>query len=202
MFRSSFLLFSLLCVFSSGACAIDLVVASNTPKAALASDRPVANPALQALMEQDQAARSGGTIDWKKVTEEDTVRRAEVMKLVASGALMTADDYFNAALIFQHGQQPEDIRMAFSLSTIAIKLDPENKRARWLSAASWDRILMQLDKPQWYGTQFRKAHAPGSKFELYKLDETAVTDEDRKVLNVPTLDEAKARVKSMNASDK
>ena len=163
---------------------------------------PSSNPALRALKAQDQAARSGDAIDWKKVTEQDTVRRAEVAKMLAIGSLMTSEDYYNAALIYQHGQRPENIRMAFSLSTIAIQLDPENKQAKWLSAASWDRILMQLDKPQWYGTQFRKAQTPGSQFELYKVDETAVTDEERKALGVPTLAEARARAQSMNAPAK
>lgn len=166
--------------------------------AASAADAPPANAALRALKEQDQAARSGGAIDWKKVTEDDTARRAEVTKLLALGALATSEDYYHAALIFQHGQQADDIRMAFSLATIAIKLDPDNKQAKWLSAASWDRILMQLNKPQWYGTQFRKENTPGSKFELYKVDETAVSDEDRKALNVPTLEAARARAQSMN----
>jgi hypothetical protein len=166
---------------------------------AVAADRPASNAALQALKEQDQAARSGSAIDWYKVAEEDTVRRAEVMKLVATGALMTAEDYINAALIFQHGQQPEDIRMAFSMSTIAIRLDPESKRAKSLSASNWDRILMRLEKPQWYGTQFKKDHVAGGKWELYQIDETAVTDADRKALYVPTLEEAKAHVQTLNA---
>jgi hypothetical protein len=161
---------------------------------------PVSNEALRALMLADQAARAPavGIIDWAKVTEDDKARRMAVLELLQAGKVQTADDYFNAALVFQHGQEADDIRLAFSLSSIAHKLAPGNKDASWLTAASWDRILMQMNQPQWYGTQFSKAHAPGSKWELYKIDEKAVTDDERRALNVRTLDEAKQKAKALN----
>lgn len=167
---------------------------------ALAQADPVSNEALKALMAADQAARTpaSGTIDWARVSADDKARRAAVLQLLKAGKVQTADDYYNAALVFQHGQEPADIRLAFSLSSIAHQLAPDNKAASWLTAASWDRILMQSKQPQWYGTQFSKAHAPGSKWELYKVDETAVTDAERRALNVPTLDEAKQRAKALN----
>jgi hypothetical protein len=88
------------------------------------------------------------------------------------------------------GDTANDIRLAYSLATTSMALDPDAPRCRWLSAAAWDRILVQLNKPQWYGTQFKIS--PSGQWELHPVDETAVTDQDRGALNVPPLSEAKA----------
>src|SRR6266446_640211 len=70
-------------------------------------------------------------------------------------------------------------------------------RAKWLAAASEDRFLMNIDRPQRFATQFRCDGLPNCEYRLYKLD-AAVTDELRRVLNVPSLAEAKAREARMN----
>ena len=67
-------------------------------------------------------------------------------------------------------------------------------------AAAWDRYQMRLGKPQWYGTQFvRDDMDMDSPWRLYEVDTTAVTDADRRRLNVPPLADARARVETMNA---
>jgi hypothetical protein len=96
----------------------------------------------------------------------------------------------------QHGDTVEEIRMAHALATIAASLDPLDRSARWLKAASWDRLLLRQKKPQWYGTQYvREANG---KWALNQIDESAVTDADRIQLATPTLAEAKKRVEVMN----
>jgi hypothetical protein len=42
-------------------------------------------------------------IDWTVVGEQDAERRAAVRKMIDADQLHTADDYFDAGLIFQHG---------------------------------------------------------------------------------------------------
>lgn len=155
---------------------------------------PKSNEALMELKKQDQAARSTstGTIDWKKVSGEDAERRSKVAEMLRAGEVKTAVDFFNAALIYQHGGTVGDIRMAYSLANVSAMLDPHNVSAKWLTAAAWDRIMLRLNKPQWYGTQFTKTD-PAGKFELYKIDESAVTDEDRVAMGVPTLAESKIK---------
>ena len=98
-------------------------------------------------------------IDWAKVSAEDAVRRTQVLELIKQGSVRNAEDYCNAALIFQHGDSVDDIRLAYSLATTSRALDPSGKRCKWLSAAAWDRILLRLNKPQWYGTQFTKSQS-------------------------------------------
>lgn len=159
---------------------------------------PTSNDLLRELKNEDQSARStgGSAIDWSKVSQEDAERRKKVVELLRSGEVKSGDDYFNAALIFQHGNSADDIRLAYALANISSVLKPENKTAKWLSAAAWDRIMMRLNKPQWYGTQFIGLGTP-RKFELYKIDESAVSDEDRMAMGVPTLEESKARAAKM-----
>ena len=154
---------------------------------------------LQAIKVADQEDRKPGpNIDWSKVGQRDRDRLKRVRELVATGELRTAVDFFNAALVCQHGPDVADIRLAHALATISATIDATATSANWLSAASWDRLLMRMGKPQWYGTQFTRAKTADARWELYAIDETAVTDEERKRLGVPTLAEARQRAEKLN----
>jgi hypothetical protein len=159
------------------------------------------NPRLIELRDADQADRSTGrdSINWSVVSVRDAARRTEVHKLLADGLLRTSGDYQAAALIFQHGEGVEDIRLAHSLATIARDLDPKNRGATFLIAATWDRLMMRLKRPQWYATQFVKQ---GGRWVLYDIDESVVTDEERKRIGGRTLAEARILAESMNAETK
>jgi len=167
------------------------------PLLALAED----NLELRALQEADQADRTGtrSSEEWREVLARDKRRRERVLELMKSGELNTARDYFNAALIMQHGSTTEDIRIAHALSTIASTLDPAYPRAKWLMAASWDRLMMRLKQPQWYGTQ--SVRDPSGKFVLYPVLANAVTDEERAKFGVLTLEEAQSRAESRDAGE-
>ncbi|RZI57915.1 MAG: hypothetical protein EOP37_18380 [Rubrivivax sp.] len=171
---------------------IPTVFAAVLSAAASAQPTP-SNPTLAKLTADDQSARSGAMkdIDWSKVSVEDAARRSQVLEFLKQGMVRSAEDYCNAALIFQHGDTVEDIRLAYSLATTSRALGPDEQRCRWLSAAAWDRLLMRLKKPQWYGTQFTKS--PTGTWELYLVDETAVNDNDRAELGVPPLATSRAR---------
>src|SRR5207248_8891748 len=104
-----------------------------------------------------------------------------------SGKKFVAEDYYNAAMLFQHGENLQDIERAEELALKAVELDPKHGAARWLVAAARDRKLMRLGKPQLYGTQF----VPGNdgKVVRYRVDPT-VSDEERAKWNVPPLDDS------------
>lgn len=157
------------------------------------------NLELRKLKDQDQAPRLGNTdaIDWKTLSVQDAQRRKQVVAILADGGARTSEDYYNAALIYQHGDTAEEIELAYSLATLAVKLDPDNGPAKWLTAAAWDRIMMRLGKPQWYGTQYVRPKG-ADHWQLYTIDEKAVTDDDRKSLGVPSLAQAKAHVTDMH----
>jgi hypothetical protein len=93
-------------------------------------------------------------------------------------------------MILQHGDVADDYLLAHELCVAAIIKG--DARGKWLAAASEDRFLMNINRPQRFATQFRCDGLPNCEFHLYKVDE-GVTDELRKVLDVPSLAEAKAR---------
>jgi len=157
------------------------------------------NEQLRAIVRADQAEREKDwkPEDWQGIVQRDGERRAKVQIELAAGRVHTSSDFFNAALVMQHGTGLEDFRMAHALATIAASLDPSNRNAKWLKAASWDRMLSIQKKPQWYGTQY--VQGADGKWALYVIDETAVTDEDRAALGVPSLADARKRVESMNS---
>lgn len=165
--------------------------------AALASIHPVSaqNRELAGIYEADQAARSDpAAIDWAVVRVEDAERRERVMQLLRDGSVRSATDYHHAAMVFQHGSTLEDIRLAHAFATLAMALEPDVERHRWLVAASWDRMMTQQLQPQWYGTQFQ---ADQDGMFLYPVAERAVSDGDRQAMHVPTLAEASARLDEM-----
>ena len=155
------------------------------------------NQTLLELYNEDQRVRKSKDIDWDSVAKQDGKRRKSVLAMIAAGKLHTSEDYYHAAMIFQHCESADEIRTAFSLAWMAITLDPSNDSARWLSAAAWDRIMMREEMPQWYGTQFSRS-TPEGPWELYKIDESAVTDEERARMKVRPLQESRALVEKLN----
>lgn len=160
---------------------------------------PHDNATVARLETQDQADRSPGPngIDWNVVDRHDAKRRAVMLQLMKAGDIRTANDYLDAAVIFQHGPSLADTRLALALATLSHRLDPPNQQAGLLLAQTWDRMLERMGRPQWYGTQYVRAnaHAP---WHLYRVDPTAVTDAQRKALGLPTLAQARARVRLLN----
>lgn len=158
------------------------------------------NSELRMMYEADQADRTPGQgeeIDWPRVMIADSTRRARVREMLDSNLVRTADDYYHAAMVFQHGNDTTSARMAHELAATAVELDSTHENAKWMTAAAWDRYLMRKGEPQWYGTQFVKDTAD-EPWRLYDVDTTRVTDEDRIRLGVPPLAESRERVREMN----
>ena len=156
------------------------------------------NAELLRLYEDDQADRAVPVdqIDWAAVTPRDQARRRRVDAIIAAGQAKVADDYYHAAMVYQHGDTPDDAGRAHDLALAAVKLDPGHDTARWLAAASLDRQLMYQGKPQRYGTQYKRLDGV---WTVWDVDPT-VTDDERAAWNVPPLAEALARAAAMNAA--
>jgi hypothetical protein len=152
------------------------------------------NSALREIAAADQKDRAMplSEIDNAKLVVRDTERRAQVLQILSRGEVRAAEDYFNAALVFHHGEPVGDYKLAFSLMSIAAALRPERPGPRAAACSAWDRLLLRSGKPQWYGTQFERSPKTGT-MELSAIDESADTDEDRKACGVPTLQESRAR---------
>ncbi|HSR51141.1 MAG TPA: hypothetical protein VLV83_09965 [Acidobacteriota bacterium] len=156
------------------------------------------NVELAEMYKADQEARSdAGKIDWAKLSAEDEKRRERVKEMLEAGLVKTASDHYHAAMIMQHGGEPEAYELAFELSSKAAEMDPDHKSARWLSCAAEDRWLMSLGKPQVWGTQFKRPDMQ-SPWTMEPFDRDAKTDEERKACGVRTLQESEERLEAMN----
>lgn len=173
--------------------------AQTAAPAAPAAEAPAAqdSPELAKLYEEDQADRrpaEGKPIDWTVVAPRDDARLARVKEMYAQDLLKTGADYYHAAMVLQHATVPEDFLLAHELCVVAISKGHD--KAKWLAAASEDRFLMNIGRPQRFATQYR-AESKGGPMQLYKVD-SGVTDSLRAALNVPTLAQAREREAEMN----
>jgi hypothetical protein len=161
------------------------------------------NSELATLYAADQSdRRNAKTIaDFDSMSVRDSVRRVRVRALLGELREPTANDLYHAAMVFQHGDDTTSYRRAYELSKRAAEVDTGHQKARWLSAASWDRYLMRQQKPQWYGTQFVRSNHDGP-WILYPVDTTKVTDAERVRMGVGTLAEQRAKAAELNKSSR
>lgn len=139
------------------------------------------DPEMKKIFEADEKDRE---VDFDKLDQatrgainaRDVERRAATRKLLAEGRLHTGEDYREAAFVFQHGNKPEDYLLGHTLATIAASRG--DILGLWISAATLDRYLHSIEKPQIFGTQL----APQEPF-----DRELISDALRRQLNVPPL---------------
>jgi quercetin dioxygenase-like cupin family protein len=173
-----------------------MIVPKGEKKLVLPLDDKSAPPAaaqeedeLARLYREDQDDRKGGDIDWSKVGPRDLKREARVLELYRADKLHTGADYYHAAMILQHGRTPDDYLLAHEFCVAAIGKGED--RAKWLAAASEDRFLQSIQRPQRFGTQF-SVEASSGVWRVKPPVAPAVTDGLRRALNVPALKEAEA----------
>src|SRR5262249_29330526 len=110
---------------------------------------------LVKMFDEDQADRAPDNVDWSVVLRRDRARLARVKELFTSGGLQTGEDFHRAAMILQHGSEPEDQLLAHEFCVAALALGKVDDATKWLAAASEDRFLMNIDRPQRFATQYR-----------------------------------------------
>ena len=146
------------------------------------------NPFMRAIYDEDQQARKDqltmSPAQWEALTKEDAARQQRTRALLASEQLHSGEDFRQAAFIFQHGTTPEDFLLAHTLAMVAVSKGDDT--AVWIGAATLDRYLQSIDRPQVYGTQFRnESNEPGTQ-EPY--NRTLISDSLRLELGVPPLE--------------
>jgi len=132
--------------------------------------------------------------DWHVVETNDAARQARVRQMLDSDLIKTGQDYFHAGMVYQHATDADGVQLAHELAMIGACLGSTD--ARWLAAASYDRFLMDLKRPQRFGTQYRSSETGAMK--LYETSE-GVTDAMRAALNTPSLQKAKDREEEVQA---
>ncbi len=154
------------------------------------------NAELAKMHKEDQEARApgkDGKIDWHKMMEGDKIRLARVKEMYKDGIMKTGNDFYHAAMILQHAEVPNDYLLSHDLCVLAIIKG--NKQAVWLAAASEDRYLDHSKLPQRFGTQYRSEN--NGPFKLTPVVD-GIADWHRKMMNCPTLEDAKKREAEMN----
>lgn len=154
---------------------------------------------MRELYHEDQSARAKpvSEIDWSALSVMDRQHQREVLGFLRKGKLGSATDYYYAALIMQHGSCPAHYKLANRLAQQAIDSGDETEDTRWLYAATLDRYLRSVGKPQKFGTQYL---SQGNSCE-YKLEpvDPRTTDAERAEYGVPYLRTAKTKATALSA---
>jgi len=116
---------------------------------------PYADNAHDMLPEAE--ARKLPTVSDTDMGQHDVARRAQTLKLLQDGKLKTAEDFREAAMIFQHGSLPDDFLLAHVLAVDAIAKGDTSAHTRGLAAVTLDRYLTWSGKQQIFGTQYNDA---------------------------------------------
>lgn len=165
-----------------------MALAASVPAAA-AQPPPTAAPSsvpaseeLRRIRDEDQADRKQdfarlGKAELEAITARDRKRLARVRELLMGDLVVTSEDLDHAALVFQHGETPDDTLVAHELALAAL-LTATKRSASSLPAVSGDRFLVRIGRPQRFGAQALPKPGPDGQL-LYGVDEAgelAVTD--------------------------
>ncbi len=158
------------------------------------------NPEMTKMFAEDQAIRDNPKPEWfkdmtfvRKMWADDTARRERTRALLDGGQLTTAEDYYAAAFVFQHGDKPDDYLLAHTLALAAAARG--RKDASWIAAATLDRYLQAIGQKQVYGTQWRSQENRELTREPY--DRALIPDSLRTALGVPVQAEQDKRLAEM-----
>lgn len=130
---------------------------------------------------------------WRRLHACDTRRREELSKLIRSPRNLRGVDYFRAAVVFLHGGDLADLRVARRLAHLGAQAG--YSRCLRIEALAIDRELILQGKKQFFGTQFHRT--PRGKWELFPYN-PRTTDGERERYKVDSLQKLKNIVKSLN----
>src|ERR1700722_20111462 len=134
---------------------------------------PTASASRVHQLEMEDQSENPGNISAADYYRHGDARRAEVRKLLEEGKLISGEDFSDAALIFQHGQTPDEFLFAHVLAVEA--LTRGGSADKWIAAATLDRYLQSVNQPQIFGTQY-----PGDK----SAGNTPKPQVDPRVMNI------------------
>lgn len=154
---------------------------------------------LRAIAKADQEARdflkNGGhvsTDDIPKFFNEDMQRRKRVGEIFGEGCFNSAEDFSNAALVYQHGEISDHYYQAYIWASRAVQLGDSN--SKHMMALAIDRYLIHIGKKQLFGSQ---ATFMDNCYCIEPVENT-FPDSLRKSFHVKTLNEQYAWIESFN----
>ncbi len=142
---------------------------------------------LQFLFEVDQQdclnQPPDGTPEYFALRKKCKERITIVTEILKSKTNLSGTDYFNASIIFMHGDCPDDFWKAYQVALKSV--DQNHNEAKRFAAAAYERWLMYQGKPQKFGLQYVP---DGVQLRLWDVD-PGTTDEERAKWGVPSLAE-------------
>ncbi len=155
------------------------------------------NLELERMYREDRAEHATvplvGTTGYAELRARDRLRRERARCILVEIDGPDSFDFYHAAWLFNHGEDPEEARMAHDLATRSAMTG--NPDAHWLAAAAFDRWCMYQGRNQKYGTQIVP---DGKAYRLWDV-EPETTDEERAQFGVPALDEMNRRAERLSA---
>jgi hypothetical protein len=131
-----------------------LLAASVVVGASNQQSRTVSSEVHQLYIEDQKERGVGGeSLPWDKIEPRDRARRTRIHELLSTGALQTAEDFHDAAFIYQHAQIADDYLLGHVLATVAVQKG--DAKSLWISAATFDRYLNSIGQSQVFGTQYQ-----------------------------------------------
>ncbi len=156
--------------------------------------QPAEHNEVHQLFLADQVDRKASNIDWSKVNPRDAERRNRAHQLLAEGKLTSAQDFHDAAFIFQHGDDPDDFLLAHVLAIAAVAKGDAG--SQWIAAATLDRYLQKIQHPQIFGTQYFQQ--PPKPWTQEPYNRVLVPDALRAIFGVPIQAEQQKKLEQMN----
>lgn len=159
--------------------------------------RPASEPVDWADADPERIIEQFGANLIEQLEQEARHRRWQVLEFLQQGKIRLAPDLYHAAMIFQHGTCADHFKLANELAerSMALGYPP----ARWLYAASRDRYLVAIGKPQQFGTQLHWDKA--SQWYMPPVD-VHTSDEERARYDVPPITELWQRLTKFNQGRK
>ena len=108
---------------------------------------------LKELAQADQTQRTKpptSEMEAVAMRAADGARRARVFAILEAGTPLTPKSYDHAALLFQHGETPEDYALARELALLACFHGASYGNMPMLAE---DRLLLHIGQPQRFGSQ-------------------------------------------------
>ena len=153
---------------------------------------------LKRIYDEDQGDREGSGFKSGAVFR-DRKRRMRVAEIFGEGCFKTAEDYSNAAMVFQHGERPEHFWQAFQWAKKADSMGGDKSKKRMM-ALTVDRYLTSSGKKQLFGSQALLAN--GEKcFCLYAVEPSFPASKRLEFMGA-TLEDQFKWVDSLNSGNK
>ena len=183
---------------------LSLFLVAAAPIATAEEYRPCADDAprytlrsqeLRSLAAADQRDRENNVLKPGAV-ERDRSRRMRVGEIFGEGCMLSADDFYSGAIVYQHGDRPEHYFQTYVWASRAVELG--KKEARIWIALGIDRYLVSSGRKQLFATQYSKPDLNPETCWCLEQTEDAFPDERRNATTGRTLSDALSYLNELN----